>query len=171
MEKVVAYTPEKMREYQRERYLKNREKIRAKQKAAYATLTPEQRHERNAKQYQRHREHVLTYGRERYLAKRSEIAEYGRRWRAGRKDIERERHLVAKYGLTAEDYEALLVVQKQLCALCHQPMLRNKIEVDHDHVTGNVRGLIHHGCNTALGLLGDTPEGVMAAYEYLARAR
>lgn len=39
--------------------------------------------------------------------------------------------------------------------------------VDHDHATGRVRGIICHNCNTAIGKLGDTLEGVLRAVRYL----
>ena len=39
--------------------------------------------------------------------------------------------------------------------------------VDHRHDTGKIRGLLCRNCNKAIGQLGDTPKGVLKAYEYL----
>ena len=42
--------------------------------------------------------------------------------------------------------------------------------VDHDHKTQRVRGMLCHGCNKGIGMLGDTLEAVLAAVEYLQAA-
>lgn len=39
--------------------------------------------------------------------------------------------------------------------------------VDHDHETNRFRGVIHFGCNAALGMLGDNIEGLSLALSYL----
>lgn len=56
--------------------------------------------------------------------------------------------------------------QEGRCASCGH---KRKLVVDHDHATGVVRGLICTPCNMAIGGLGDTPEGVRKALEYLLR--
>lgn len=73
-----------------------------------------------------------------------------------------------KYGITQEQFEELEVRQKGACAVCHQSMagLRN-LHIDHDHVTGQVRGLLCSQCNTALGKFRDSPEVLIAAAKYL----
>jgi len=42
--------------------------------------------------------------------------------------------------------------------------------LDHDHRTGKFRGWLCHDCNTSIGKLGDTFDGVMRAADYLKRA-
>jgi hypothetical protein len=44
------------------------------------------------------------------------------------------------------------------------------LAIDHDHVTGDIRGLLCHACNVALGLLNDDPELLEAAAGYLRTA-
>ena len=44
-----------------------------------------------------------------------------------------------------------------------------RLVYDHDHETGEFRGWLCHGCNTALGKLGDDAKGVRNALEYLER--
>jgi len=68
-----------------------------------------------------------------------------------------------KYGLTPEDYTGLWSRQRGKCALCYAPAT----DVDHDHATGKVRGLLCHSCNTALGQFGDTIAGLGRAIGYL----
>lgn len=75
-----------------------------------------------------------------------------------------------KYGLTVEQYEAMLKDQQNCCALCHNPFgmsFMQKPCIDHCHETNLVRGILHNGCNTAIGTLGDTVDGVTLAVEYL----
>lgn len=78
-----------------------------------------------------------------------------------------------KYGLSKTDYEQLLASQNGACASCGRKLFRTgpgAAVVDHDHKTGLVRGLLCHRCNTGIGMLGDTAQGVFRAYEYLLKA-
>ena len=55
------------------------------------------------------------------------------------------------------------------CELCEKPVDANW-QLDHCHETGNFRGWLCKGCNTGLGLLGDTVSDLKKAVEYLTRA-
>lgn len=86
---------------------------------------------------------------------------------------------LAKYGLTADDYDRLVAAQAGVCAICErperlvQPNRRDgdeSLAVDHDHDTGRVRGLLCMTCNTAIGKLGDDPALLRRAADYLERA-
>lgn len=63
------------------------------------------------------------------------------------------------YGITIEEYEAMFTEQRGRCALCGEPekaSLHGKVTrltVDHDHDTGEVRGLLCRRCNWQLGLI------------------
>ena len=77
------------------------------------------------------------------------------------------------YGLSEEDYRNLLQKQKGVCALCNLPFSGTKGQspnspvVDHDHVTGQIRGIIHHSCNHMLGHAYDNPKILAAGIAYL----
>lgn len=75
--------------------------------------------------------------------------------------------LKREYGLTPEDYTAILKAQGGKCAICRAAPKRKSLAVDHDHNTGEVRGLLCGPCNTGLGRFGDSIEGLMKAIEYL----
>lgn len=64
-------------------------------------------------------------------------------------------HLKSWYGITIEQYEEKLKAQNFSCAICerHQSMFKNRLHVDHDHATRNVRGLLCMDCNTRLETL------------------
>jgi hypothetical protein len=84
----------------------------------------------------------------------------------------RKRHLLATYGITQEQYEALYIKQGRVCAICGQPETRKhhktgtlwKLSVDHDHTTGQVRGLLCERCNRGLGLC---EENISQVLKYL----
>ena len=74
--------------------------------------------------------------------------------KAGGKDVPYEQLLKREYGITLADYNAILRSQAHRCAVCRRPeTMRTKsgevrrLSVDHDHVTGRVRGLLCHRCN------------------------
>ena len=69
-----------------------------------------------------------------------------------------------KYHITYEQYLALIAQAGGVCAICERPA---RLFIDHDHSTGDVRGMLCNGCNSGLGMLGDNVKGVMAAVRYL----
>lgn len=84
------------------------------------------------------------------------------------------REAYRRYGITMAEYRALWLSQKGACAICQQPerTARNRLlTIDHDHVTGQVRGLLCSQCNRAIGLLDDSPEVIEAAAAYVRKNR
>jgi len=79
------------------------------------------------------------------------------------------RRRLASYGLTEDDYVVLLEQQNGLCAVCKEASEKT-LEVDHNHETGAVRGLVCHSCNAGMGSLRDDPELLRAAADYLEKA-
>lgn len=78
---------------------------------------------------------------------------------------------VAKFGLTVEGYDRLLLVQDHRCAICTRPTtdFPRRLAIDHHHKTGQVRGLLCASCNVGLGMFQDSQELLMLAAEYLGR--
>lgn len=78
-----------------------------------------------------------------------------------------------KYGITEADYDLTLDRQGGGCAICGRRECATKkaLAVDHDHVTGKVRGILCGSCNRALGLMKDSPDLLAKAAEYLRRSR
>lgn len=76
---------------------------------------------------------------------------------------------IVPYLLTKEQRAALEEQQGGRCAICGRQA--RKLVVDHDHETGVVRGLLCHGCNTSMGVLGDSVEGLERAIAYLKRVQ
>lgn len=80
----------------------------------------------------------------------------------------RDSYLKRKYGITEEQYEDILEAQAGKCGICHRKPKTRRLAVDHNHKTGEVRGLLCSRCNH--GLLGhahDSIEMLERAIEYL----
>lgn len=98
--------------------------------------------------------------------------EYTINWKSQRPDY-RMKSKLKKYGLTLEQYRAILENQGGCCAICRLPpseLLRGKIKqlsVDHNHHTGRVRALLCGPCNSAIGLLKESTELMLAAATYI----
>ena len=72
------------------------------------------------------------------------------------------------HGLSAEDFQAMKEAQEGLCAICGGPPVRDKeLCVDHDHETGEIRGLLCVRCNAMLGHAKDDPAVLVAGAHYL----
>lgn len=86
-------------------------------------------------------------------------------------------HIKSRFGMVIDDYQKILGDQKNSCAICKEPIrlqstphgTKGKFDIDHCHVTGQVRGLLCKRCNKGLGAFKDSAERVLAAVEYLKR--
>ena len=81
------------------------------------------------------------------------------------KDMRRE----AITGCTREQYDELFEQQKGCCFICgvHNSKLTNGLAADHCHKSNKVRKLLCSNCNTALGLVKDSPEILNKMVKYL----
>lgn len=87
------------------------------------------------------------------------------------KDKARAYHLKGTYGLTLEQYQQLFDAQEGRCFICrkHQDEFKQRLHVDHDHVTLEVRGLLCNFCNSRLVGRHRDPELFRRAAEHLER--
>lgn len=101
--------------------------------------------------------------------------EHSRKWREKNGETWKWTIIKSKYGLTQEQYEAILARQGGLCAVCRKLPGMKGFHIDHDHsccdAKGScgkcVRGLLCFSCNTGIGILGDSPQVLMNAAAYL----
>jgi hypothetical protein len=73
------------------------------------------------------------------------------------------------YGISIEEVQVLRETQDFKCVICGrtEEEIGKLFDVDHDHVTKKVRGLLCHACNTALGLFQDSSKLLITAAYYL----
>jgi len=82
-------------------------------------------------------------------------------------------YALKKYGLTVVDYAAILDAQGGVCRICGEPpkpdgvRAASKLHVDHNHTTGQVRGLLCNHCNRGIGAFRDRPDLLELAIAYL----
>lgn len=148
-EKRRSISRERMQGYQNKWRAANREQLREKARSRYAE-NPDLGRSKSKRYRERHRDRLKD------------------EWAAARR-IAR----LASYGLSPEGYEQLLTAQGRCCAICKGTdpgHWSGKFQIDHDHATGAVRGLLCSGCNTGLGLFKDNRVNLAAAIEYLNRA-
>lgn len=127
------------------------------------------------------------------ITRRSDPARYSREWRKRNREVNNAYHrryyhevvkknpekLAAKnksisyarrkskYGISKEEYEALVLKQGSKCLICQEHC--DNLRVDHDHETGEVCGLLCPNCNAGLGMFGEDPERLRAAIRYLSQ--
>lgn len=79
-----------------------------------------------------------------------------------------ERVMERTYGFDVARYERLAIQQGGRCAICRKrPSSERRLAIDHDHATGDVRGLLCDRCNTALGGFADDIGNLARAIAYL----
>lgn len=104
---------------------------------------------------------------------------------AVRRQKQQRSYIARRYRVGLEDLLSLLDLQQERCAICrrlwhecppakssrHSGNQMQHMCVDHDHVTGTIRGLLCNACNTGIGLFAEDPRRLHAAIMYLERHR
>jgi hypothetical protein len=129
--------------------------IQRAKRLAYRRAWAEKNREKLAEQSRqskaKHREQVNARARARYYRRRDE---------------ELARHRLAKYGMDQSTYDVLVAAQDGRCPICGERPTIN-LSVDHDHYTGQIRGLICNDCNIAIAKAKDSPTLLRAMADYL----
>ena len=109
--------------------------------------------------------------REKYLARKHAHNDYAKRYRQERpvqsSEYSRRHSLKKNYGITAQQWDEMFTRQNGCCLLCGEPSTSRRLDVDHCHDTGRVRGLLCSGCNAGIALLKHDPVLLAKAIAYL----
>lgn len=76
------------------------------------------------------------------------------------------RKYYAEYGLTVSQFEELRIKQDNRCGICREVFIKTP-HVDHNHETGQRRGLLCSDCNQALGQLKEDTQVMLNMIEYI----
>lgn len=110
----------------------------------------------------------------RYRARRAEYktTEAGKaaekRYRSTEPSIkyQHEYRIKKLYGITEAEYQDMYQAQGGMCQICTNEV-EGRLHIDHNHDTGEVRGLLCGSCNRGIGLFSDQPELLRKAADYL----
>ena len=89
--------------------------------------------------------------------------------RALNREATKDRALQRLYGISLVEFQALLVSQGGVCAVCKGASGSKRYAADHDHATGRVRGILCTSCNSALGLFRENNAIIERAIDYIER--
>lgn len=159
----MPVTTERRRAYARNYYLKHQERIRAKSRANHHANREARKCA--AKLYREaHRDSIAVKKSLYYRENRARLIQKARDnyWESPeeRRLRTRRNHYIYHFGIDADDFNQLWVSQDGKCALCGSPESEldrwnprtHLLVVDHDHVSGRVRGLLCGTCNRQLGI-------------------
>lgn len=109
------------------------------------------------------------YNQKYYVENRQRLLDYSKEYQQKNPDINRNSVRKYRYGINKEEYEALLYIQNNVCAICKGTTPGKALSVDHCHTSNKIRGLLCRKCNTALGMFNDDSELLAYAIRYLDR--
>jgi Autographiviridae endonuclease VII len=110
--------------------------------------------------------------RESYHKNPERFKESARRWARSNPDKRYRNFLSSRlrntYGITVEQYDNMIRVQKGLCAICTDTCATGqRLSVDHNHQTNEIRGLLCRRCNTLVANLENNTKLLIKAHVYL----
>lgn len=118
---------------------------------------------RDMKRCDKHSEDHVMYGSR--VRCKSCVKERNANWYSRNKGKVQIRATMNVYGLSMD--EAVRVRSLSECEVCGSGPGKKGLHVDHDHETGEVRGVLCHGCNLAIGNVNDNPDRLRALADYL----
>jgi hypothetical protein len=118
--------------------------------------------------YRDNRERSIAYVKSWQEANPERVRASAQRNRSKKLKKMRELHLRRNFGLSIDEYERLLEQQGGGCAICQSPPTPGiSLHVDHDHGSGEIRGLLCFRCNNGIGLFRENPDLLQDAARYV----
>ncbi len=164
-ESVVETRKSKRKAY----YEANKEVLNAKNKE-YREKNKEEINKQRKEYRQNNKDKIAERGKDYYSRKSEQARLRSAEWYAKNRDRSKNSRLLRKYNISLDEYNKMLLEQDGRCWTCskHADDERDKVlVVDHNHLTGEVRGLLCSNCNTAIGLLQESQEILEKVSKYL----
>lgn len=145
----------------------NRDKIKA-----YQETYRDRQNELHKEYRDAHKEERAAYHKDYSKKNADKFKGYRRKYRETNAEAIKQRDRISwiktKYGLTVEQYDAMIHAQSGQCAICGGSLEdTRKTHIDHCHSTGQVRGVLCHACNVGLGHFKDDVDVLARAINYL----
>ena len=114
----------------------------------------------------------IVYPNSRFLQNKQKINNYTRAYKAANRDKDRVWQRQWRHKITVGKYLELLATSGGLCGICATRFCEEgakglRPHVDHNHATGEIRGLLCGYCNWMLGNAKDNPDTLEAGSRYL----
>lgn len=155
------------RRYSQQYYSKHKKRILKKQKQ-YSIKNKKAISEYGKRYRFKNKKRIAERNKRYYRKHRTARLAYDKKYRNQNKKKYIQLRLKFKYGLTIESFDKLLKKQNNKCRICSEVFTQQlKPCVDHNHITGKVRGLLCNQCNKGLGNFKDSPELLIQASKYL----
>jgi len=163
----------------------SKEERRKTQRKAYYEKNKDVMNAKNKEYRERKKEEINTQRKEYRQNNKTKIAERDKEyrsknaeqtrlrsaeWYANNKERTKNSRLLRKYNISLDDYNKMLIEQEGKCWICSmkaEDEINKVLVVDHNHLTGKVRGLLCNRCNTAIGLLQESQEILQKVSKYL----
>ena len=160
---------EEKRKWNRQYYQDNKEKIALRHKKNHEE-NRERNNLRTREYYQAHKEKQKIYHKGNTVKRKAYDKKY---YQANKESIIAKNipRTAKKYGLTTDEYNQMFIDSDNRCSICKMEEENRTLSVDHNHITGKVRGLLCRKCNVGIGAL-QTDENlniIKKAIEYLER--
>lgn len=142
---------EHKRAYMKEYGEKNREVLLAK-KREYGIAHREELRVKKREYWYKNREKLIVKKREYYAKNREHLLANQKAYHNEHRERYRKNRLEKQYGISFDDVDRMIESQNGLCLICGKE-LGDKYVIDHDHESGEVRGVLHSNCNILIGFI------------------
>jgi hypothetical protein len=154
----------------REYYAKNKERIKAKS-ALYYLENKTRINSLWRKKYKENPEPKKSYAKKYSMENPLKGKVYSKTWvekHPEKRKLYTRNSRIRKYGISPETYYEMLEKQGHKCDICKAKSIRRAMNIDHNHTTGKVRGLLCDKCNLMLGIV-EKKDFLDKALKYLAK--
>jgi predicted flap endonuclease-1-like 5' DNA nuclease len=159
-----------LQEKRREYYAKNKERIKEKSSKYYAE-NKQRVLERMKKAHKLNPDPARKRAKEFSKKNPDKLKKYQMTWKERnpeKRKLYSRNSRIRTYGIEPNEYYEMLEKQGHGCAICKAKPTYRAMNIDHNHKTGKVRGLLCDGCNLSLGHL-ERDDWVKKAKQYLAK--